>query len=559
MKNSFTNLSTEEQDWLDDYLDGTISPSEFEKLQDRLIESPGLRAVLRRYLSLDNSLQNEGGDASAEAETATAPWLSVEPKETEEPTRVIRFPGVLPLAAAAGVAFLLGTAVMQFMTPEPSEIPLRAEEDEPSAEGFAVIERLFDAQWAPDEVVHEEGEMLRNEVFRLASGVAEIQFFSGATMIVEGPAEISLKSAWEASCVEGAVRMKVPPAARGFKLHAPSTEIIDLGTEFGLVVKDGKGHVEVIDGEIAVRHREEDEKLLGKAEALTWQQTDVTAAPVESGQVAFPDVNGYGERTEKKALSDFVRWTNHRDSLAADSRLIAYYTFDRDESTPLIPDLTIPRNTELDGALILAEPVAGRWPGLKEALEFRRPGARVRVNIPGEFSAFTFMAWVRIDSLDRWYSALFMGDGYETGEPHWQIRDDGKMMLSVMVDDSRPNPKSAKDAGFHRVYFSPPMWDQSMSGEWLHLTSVFDPKARAVSHYVNGTQISTQEIEDEYFIDKLRIGNGEIGNWGQPFREDPTFAIRNLNGRMDEVALFKEALSPEEIAQLYRASRVDRR
>ena len=209
--------------------------------------------------------------------------------------------------------------------------------------------------------------------------------------------------------------------------------------------------------------------------------------------------------------------------------------------------------------MILAEPVAGRWPGLKSALEFRRPGARVRVNIPGEFPAFTFMAWVRIDSLDRWYSALFMGDGYETGEPHWQIRDDGKMMLSVMVDDSRPNPYRANDAGFHRVYFSPPMWDLSMSGEWIHLASVFDPGNQTVSHYVNGSRISKQEIEDDYLIEQLRIGNAEIGNWGQPFREDPTFAIRNLNGRMDEMAIFKAALTKDEVARFYEASRADRR
>ena len=421
-----------------------------------------------------------------------------------------------------------------------------------------MIERLFDATWREGGSAHEEGGMLGREVFQLASGMAEIQFFSGATMIVEGPAEISLKSAWEASCLEGAVRIKVPPAARGFKLQAPSTEIIDLGTEFGLVVKGGEGHVEVIDGEIAVRHRDEREKLLGKDDALVLK-SGAGASKIESGQIAFPDLTSYGARSERKNRSDFQRWTSHRDSLASDDRLIAYYTFDEDERTPLVPNLSVPRNPELDGAMILAEPVAGRWPGLKSALEFRRPGARVRVNIPGEFPAFTFMAWVRIDSLDRWYSALFMGDGYETGEPHWQIRDDGKMMLSVMVDDSRPNPYRANDAGFHRVYFSPPMWDLSMSGEWIHLASVFDPGNQTVSHYVNGSRISEQEIEDDYLIERLRIGNAEIGNWGQPFREDPTFAIRNLNGRMDEMAIFKAALTKDEVARFYEASRADRR
>lgn len=203
----------------------------------------------------------------------------------------------------------------------------------------------------------------------------------------------------------------------------------------------------------------------------------------------------------------------------------------------------------------MAKPVSGRWPGHKSALEFHRPGSRVRVNIPGEFPAFTFMCWVRIDSLDRQFNALFMGDGYESGEPHWQVREDGQMMLSVMVDDQRPDPRVKDSKGHHRVYFSPSMWDLSMSGQWLHLTSVYDPGNRQVSHYINGENISRQEITDDYFIGNLKIGNAEIGNWGEPFREDPTFAIRNLNGRMDELAIFGEALDAKEIARLYESSR----
>ena len=76
---------------------------------------------------------------------------------------------------------------------------------------------------------------------------------------------------------------------------------------------------------------------------------------------------------------------------------------------------------------------------------------------------------------------------------------------------------------------------------------------------MNGKRISREEIEPKYMIKTLRIGNGEVGNWGQPFREDPTFAIRNLNGRMDELAIFKTALGDEEIAKLFEESRSERR
>jgi len=553
----FQDLTPKEQQWVDAYLDGTIEPEDFEALQNRMLESPALRAVMRRYLALDNSLRHE----SEADDSSSSPWQSQSPplETTREPGKWIAFPNLIPLAAAAMIAFFVGIGLTQ-LTSRNSKLASSTEPltGEAFAEGFAVVGNLFDAQWPAAAQSFLQGDTLGAETFRLESGTAVIQFFSGATMTLEGPAEISLKSAWEAQCVEGAVRMRVPPAARGFKLNGPETQIVDLGTEFGMVVKGGEAQVEVFDGEIALQHRNEGEQILRKGGALDLPANGNTRVK-PAGEGKYPDVSTVVERADDLKRIEYEQWSRHRDLLAQDPRLIAYYTFDRSHRSELIPNLTLPRNPEFDGAVILAEPVDGRWPELKKALEFRRPGARVRVNISGEFPAYTFMCWVRIDSLDRWYNALFMGDGYETGEPHWQIRDDGSMMLSVMVDDTKPNPGAPNDAGFHRVYYSPPMWDRSMSGEWLHLVSVFDPENRRVSHYVNGERIHRQEMEDRFYIDKLRIGNGEIGNWGQPFREEPTFAIRNLNGRMDEIAIFKAALQDEEIAALYERSRAKQR
>ncbi|MGI9240466.1 MAG: LamG-like jellyroll fold domain-containing protein, partial [Verrucomicrobiales bacterium] len=527
------------------------------------LDDPGLRAVMRRYLSLGHSLREKIGEVLLDAASATAPWMDVEAPlrdEREDPKKLLGFPGLVPIAAAAAVAFLLGSGLMYLISEsEVEQIADGTPEDseEQSAQGFAVVGRLLAATWPAAEPGHREGDMLGAEVFRLASGMAEIQFFSGANMTVEGPAEISLTSAWEASCVEGAVRMQVPAAARGFKLQAPSSEIIDLGTEFGLVVRDGTGHVEVFDGEISIRHQGEGEKSVKRGAAFELAPDGpMTSEP--AGEVEFPDVGRLGSLDQERLDAELARWHAHRDQLARDERLIAYYTFEDDGANNSIPNRAISHEPDTGGAVILAESVEGRVAGMKSALEFRRPGARVRVNLPGEFPAITFACWVRIDSLDRQYSALFMGDGYENGEPHWQIRDDGSMMLSVMVDDSRQHPKWSKSR-YHHVYFSPPMWDLSMSGQWLHLASVFDPGKRAVSHFVNGERISHEEIGEDFLVDSLRIGNGEIGNWGQPFREDPSFAIRNLNGRVDEMAVFKSALDDGEIADLFERSRSDRR
>jgi len=544
----FEELNEEEQDWIDGLLDGTIDEAAFNTLQDRMLERPELRTLVRRSLTLHHGLSEEA-DKFGEA---TDSWLATDQdKVVAMPTT--RDWSVLPLAIAAGLAFLLGVASMYFGQPtEVVDERVEAEVEEPSAEGFAVVGNLFDARWAKDGEKR-QGDSLSAEVLKLDSGVAEVQFFSGATMVVQGPAEIELKSAWEAICHEGSVRMRVPPAARGFKLHGPATEIVDLGTEFGFEVRDGKAQVEVLDGEISFKHRDGKERIVEKGAAWLLPN-DGSESTAEFGRIAFPELSSRDLATQARLRKDFERWQSHSRSFARDDRMIAYYTFDRPHTAAVIASLVEPRNSEFDGAVILAETADGRWTGMKQALEFRRPGSRVRVRIPGEFSAFTFAAWVRIDSLDRRYNALFMGDGYENGEPHWQIRDDGKLMLSVMVDDQRQLPHHPKSR-FHHVYYSPPIWDLSKSGQWMHLVSVYDPMNQRSAHHVNGQKISEEAIQPKFHVDTLRIGNGEIGNWGQPFRETPWFAIRNLNGRIDELAILNAALSQTEISDLYERSR----
>ena len=433
---SFQDLSDKERDWLDDYLDGTIESEAFEALQNRLLENADLREVMRRYLSVDDFLRNDSGSVGIESgsDAATTPWLSVHAAAAaaERSSKISRF----PISMAIVLAFVPGSASMRWTSSPDGDAAgggVAVSGEEPSANGFAVVSGLFDVAWPDGEQGRREGDTLGAEVFRLASGTVEIQFFSGANMTVEGPAEISLTSAWEADCREGAVRMQVPPAARGFTLHSPTTEIVDLGTEFGLVVRDGKGQVEVFDGEIALHQDGKDEQLVKKGGALNLA-ADGSVTSGQSGAIEFPDAKKFGSQAVEQRREDFARWQAHRDQLAGDARLIAYYDFTREDSKALIPNRALPRNPEFDGAVILAEPVDGRCPEMKSALEFRRPGSRMRVNIAGEFPAFTFMAWVRIDSLDRTYNALFMGDSYETGEPHWQ---DSRGRCADAVGDGR--------------------------------------------------------------------------------------------------------------------------
>lgn len=547
---TFNDLPESDQKLFDSYLEETISPEDFSRLESRLSESSELRRAFRSYLALDDNLTRlSETESNSLSENPGSDWL------TEDDTLKPRKSKFWPVALAASVAFLFGLASMRIATkPEPSENKTVAEQssgiEDLKAEGFAVLVQVSSPRWAESQD-YREGDSLSSETLKLQSGSATIQFFSGASMILKGPTELSLTSAWEATCHEGTVRMKVPPAARGFKLHSPSTEIIDLGTEFGFQVQNGEGHVEVFDGEIALTHLNEEQKILHQGSSLRLAKN----GPSESfpnGKIDFPEVqtNVFSQHQQ----TSYERWKEYRDGVAKTPSLLAYFTFEQAIGSPILPNLLSPSDPELNGTIILAESVGGRWPQHKQALEFRRPGSRVRVNLPGTFPAFTFAAWVRVDSLSHRYSALFMADSYENGEPHWQIRHDGKLMLSIMVDETGRHPAAPKKSRYHHIYFSPPIWDISKSGQWIHLASTYDPETQEVSHYLDGRKISSEPIQDLFLVTDLKIGNAEIGNWGQPFREDPSFAIRNLNGRLDELALFKKALSEKEIKDLYDTS-----
>ncbi|MEM7698580.1 MAG: LamG-like jellyroll fold domain-containing protein [Verrucomicrobiota bacterium] len=553
---AFSELSDEEANWLDGYVTGELEPDQFEAFQSRLLESAEYRKVVRRYLALDQNLADRADADSAAlwpaenvVEIGAAEVISTRPKRRSE---------ALAISLAAAAAFAVGLFAMWAVDRGGADSG-RVSQAPVEANGFAVIEGVVSASWGDGQPIRRSGDLVGAEVLDLRAGEVDVRFFSGATMRVQGPALVTLRSAWDAECHEGKIRLSVPPAAQGFRVHGPDTKIVDLGTEFAFEVREDQSLVKVFSGEIELQHREGEVRRVFEDELL--------ALPSDGDPITLDPNIGTGDGSVGdpfRELGDGVasranRWSKLRSDWIGDNRVIAWYDFKGTSNEGLIPSLTHPHRRDLSGVLILSERAAGRFGQDDASLEFRRPGSRMRVKLEGEFSAFTFASWVRIDSLDRRYNALFMGDGYETGEPHWQIRDDGALMLSVMVDDERENPKNPQDAGFHRVYFSPPIWDLAMSGQWMHLASVFDPKQRVVTHHVNGQQVSAEPIEEAFLIETLRIGNAEIGNWGQPFRETPWFAIRNLNGRIDEIAVFDAALSEAEIARLYQHSDSGRR
>lgn len=415
---------------------------------------------------------------------------------------------------------------------------------EKTAQGVAVLTRLVDVEWSNPHASYEVGEILPQGLVTISSGYAQIEFFCGASVVVEGPAELDILNPQLAKVHQGRLRAHVPPAARGFTLEVDDMKVVDLGTEFGISVSEDEANVQVFDGEVELHSPAKKKQSLVSGEGLSrradGQFSTMAVEPNHFVDIASLESKAVGR--QKKRYSDWQSWSNQ---WSQDPRLIAYYTFEEEDfAGRKLLNSTEPVNSEFDGAIVGATQVSGRWTE-KSALEFKRPGDRVRLHIPGEFGSLTLACWVKIDSLDRLYNSLFLTDNYNQGEPHWQILHTGQIYFSVRP--AEPGTKGPRD----QKVLSPSFWQPSLSGKWLHLATTYHAETGLTVHYLNGEAIHAETIPQEQRVSTTRIGTASLGNWASPTQPDAEFAIRNLNGSIDEFALFAAELSSEEIKEMY--------
>lgn len=418
---------------------------------------------------------------------------------------------------------------------------------EATAQGVALLTRLVDIEWADDQVPLEVGDAINVGALKIQAGYAQIEFFCGATVILEGPAELDLKSTTLARVDHGRLRAQVPPAARGFSLEVDDLKVVDLGTEFGLSVSSEGANVQVFDGEVELHDPTDATRLLTEGQAVT-RDSAGSFAETEVTPESFLDIASLELRAREQRNERYETWQTWSQTMRDDPRLIAYYAFDQSGGWQRRLESSLqPANSELDGAIVGAHRVAGRW-SAKHGLEFKRPGDRVRVQIPGRYDSLTLCAWVKVDSLDRRFNSLFLTDNYNKGEPHWQILDTGQLYFSVKpVERNQEGPPDFKA-------LSPSFWKPSLSGRWIHLATVYDIESNSITHYLNGAVLSQHLVPEEKMV-PTQIGAASIGNWSSPTLSDASFAIRNLNGSIDEFALFAAALSGDEVREVYEQGR----
>ncbi len=516
---------------IDELIDGSITDADFLLLEAELRVNPEARVSYYERIKLSHAL---------DAEIA---------RDSEAPVVNLRSVWVNPFKLVSMVAAVLvvGLVIWIIFDGGKSSIGSEIADAEPEANGYAVLAEYSDASWSTEEPLR-RGDLLPQGPLQLNSGIAQLEFFSGVTVIIEGQADFEVLSPMELKVNNGRVRALVPSAAHGFKISTSTGDIIDLGTEFALDVTTDSAEMHVLDGEIEWHPNSEDKRLLTNGESLRWTETGLSS-DVASDASEFSSISDIEQGFRDKHLERLQIWESEVQRFQKDSGILAFYPINETAgSKRLVDDVAM---QELHGTIVSARRVSDRWGRAGSALNFSPAGSRVRVSIPGEHRSLTFYCWVRIDSLDRRYNSLFLTDGHELNEPHWQIMNDGRLFFSV----KRREDENEKNLDDKHIAFSPSFWDSSLSGKWFQIATVYNVDNQTTSHFVNGKEISRDDIGDDYIVDQVRIGAASIGNWNEPTRGDPRFALRNLNGAIDEFAIFSRALSEYEIYNLYQMGR----
>ncbi len=546
---------------LDRYIDERLTPAEKSELEAALIASARARETFWTRMHFEGVLE-EAVDSQRIAQWMAAADRPAHPAVAPHAGEVgglgglwLRWTRLMsdhPVLTALGAAAVAVFAFFATRETKPGPVVER------TSNGVAVLASTWNVRWAAAQSPLAGGAVLSPGRIKIAAGVLSIEFYNGARMTLEGPADIELVRVDEVICHAGKLRVHVPHVARTFRVLTDRLDVLDLGTEFGLNASpDAPTEVHVFDGKVAWVERGRPAATATQEELVAGQAIRMNPAG-PARMAAQPDgfvSGGVLERRLQEQRQERLRaWSEASRHIGEDARVVLHFDFVRDPALPrTLRNRAARTGPALDGVIVGSDWAEGRWPG-KDALEFKQPGDRVRVIVPGEFDALTYVAWLRVQAVERMFTSIFLTDGFEPGEPHWQFFA-GQIRLGIGDGAARERNRFLSP----RVWVGPEGVDYTTENfrfdasldRWIQLAVVMDTPRRDVSHYVDGRRVARDEM---VLAQPLRIGDAELGNWGLPATIDPQ-PIRNFHGTMDEFTIYRTALSPDEIRTLFEEQR----
>ncbi len=495
---------------MDRYLVGGLEEEEFSRLEEAMKADEELRKRFVFLCAVDASLREE---AAREVATPT------EVRCSQFSSRLLW----TTVGIAASVLLYLGFS--DNPSKSPPSVGLGHFTSETTAAGkVGVLAKAIDS--GPD---WQSGATLYQGEFRAEEGLFELNLNNGVVILARGPVHLDLRDPMEIFCYRGSLRFRVPAQAKGFRILTSEREIIDHGTEFGVQVDETSSQVKVFEGEIELVDPDQPSRRMFQGDQDQWGEQPVAAN--------YPRIEQLNSSFENHAALRRKQWNEFLEVLKNDQALRLLYDFRA--SGPwgkTIANEAPGAPPETDGAIIGCQPAEGRWPG-SHAIEFSKGTDTIRIHEPRKYQSISMATWVRLDSLDRRYNSLLTTEDWDDNGIDWEISHNGRPLF---------HPKSGPNFDHSQSTVN-----RSVMGQWILLAFTYDNEAGIGRHYLNGLKLMESRKQKRPV---LNISYAQIGNWNTIEKRE----FRNLNGRMDFLAVWDRALSEEEISLLYQKGAVER-
>jgi ferric-dicitrate binding protein FerR (iron transport regulator) len=234
------------------YIDQTLSVDDLKQLESILTEHPHARQTLVDLLALDSALQSDHCFAMESvapyeatvslAESADASHGSSQRSSIGFSPRAI---ATLILAMAASLVVWIGWSSLSNLS-------------EPAATHAVWLEVLEvnDLQLSSASAPWNAGQRLQLSDLKIDAGEVDVKLDSGVTLSLEGPFHAAFENSGAMQLYHGRMSAEVAEQGKGFTVRTATSEVVDLGTRFGISAKaDGETDVVVFEGEVKVRRK----------------------------------------------------------------------------------------------------------------------------------------------------------------------------------------------------------------------------------------------------------------------------------------------------------------
>lgn len=519
--------------------DGNASDAELAELEAMASADPAIRRCYVKFVAMHIELPWTARGDEASLVAAAVANLPRPPRPYVPPASRWR-PSALLATCAASLLFYGSFAIVAWnMRPDASpraSFPVAQAPDQQAPPDFsssvAKVGTVTDVKWSKGMASKTTDASIHvGESLKIDSGMVELELKAGTKLVIQGPADWSVEGGNSISLRAGTLLARVPKHAIGFTVETPTATIVDLGTEFTAAVdEEGRASVVVHRGSVEVTSRDESDLFVGDRQ-VSRKRTLVAG---ESAQVMSRRDNLRAKNV--KALPETPA------TLPDD--LVAYWNFDEDRN--IVWDQRDKSHGELAGV--------DRVPGLigRGAVNFSNlVGQQVRiVQGAGE--------WGLEDGLT--VEATFVSNW--SGKPldYDEIfrKENSGMTITLSFQNDDKDDVNGPVLGFELTFAGingrqsldllldgidgRPSFDELTDGKVHHVAATYDSNSGTMAIHVDGAKRTSRIIQAGAKLANIGDVPAAIGNWAYELKEP-------FNGVLDEVAVYRRALSDEEITR----------